>query len=302
MISIVLPSYFEEENIHYIYNEIINALGDRKDLELIFVDDGSSDNTFAKIRELAKKDTRVIGIRLSRNFGQQSANLAGLTEASGDQIVMMDADGQHPPSLIPEMINKLNEGYDVVNSKRTDMDGAGPLRRISSRLFYRIINFISDTDIDNSQVDFRVFNRNALNAFLQFKEQNRFNRGLFTWMGFKQTQIEFSAPERNAGKSNYNFRKLFKLALDGITSFSTRPLRLSFFLGLIIIVFGIIYSIYAVFNFFFGHTNPGWTSLLITILILGGVQLFSLGIIGEYLGRIFYETKGRPQYFISERT
>lgn len=151
-------------------------------------------------------------------------------------------------------------------------------------------------------MDFRIFNRNVLEAFLELKEQNRFNRGLFTWMGFRQTKIEFSAPDRHAGKSNYNFKKLRRLALDGITSFSTRPLRLSFYLGLIIILLGMIYAVYAVFNYFFGHTNPGWTSLLITILILGGVQLFSLGIIGEYLGRIFYETKGRPQYFISERT
>ncbi|MDF1572262.1 MAG: glycosyltransferase family 2 protein [Bacteroidales bacterium] len=301
MLSIVLPSYFEEANVKYIYTQILAAVDDRDDLELIYVDDGSQDQTFEEVRALAKKDPRVRGIRLSRNFGQQAANLAGLNEAKGDEIVMMDADGQHPPALIPVMIRKLSEGYDIVNTKRTDMEGAGFFRKVFSRIFYRIINFLSDVNIDNSQVDFRIFNRATLNAFLEFNEHNRFNRGIFTWMGFNQAQIEFRAGHRNSGQSNYNFRKLTKLALDGITSFSTRPLRLCFYLGLIIIFSGMIYGIYAILNYFFGHTNPGWTSLLITILILGGVQLFSLGIIGEYLGRIFIETKKRPHYLIRER-
>lgn len=301
MLSIVLPSYFEEANVAFIYNQVITAVDDRADMELIYVDDGSQDQTFEEVRALAKKDPRVRGIRLSRNFGQQAANLAGLREAKGDEIVMMDADGQHPPALIPKLIQKLSEGYDIVNTKRTDMEGAGFFRKVFSRLFYRIINFLSDVNIDNSQVDFRIFNRAALDAFLEFNEHNRFNRGIFTWMGFSQAQIEFRAVHRNTGQSNYNFRKLTKLALDGITSFSTRPLRLCFYLGLIIIFSGMVYGIYAILNYFFGHTNPGWTSLLITILILGGVQLFSLGIIGEYLGRIFIETKRRPHYLVRER-
>jgi len=301
MISIVLPCYFEEQNVAYIYNEITRHLGD-DDLELIFVDDGSEDQTFDLVKQLAQNDRRVRGLKLSRNFGQQAANLAGLTEAKGDVIVMMDADGQHPPALIPEMIRKLGEGYDVVNTKRINVKGAGFFRKITSRLFYRFVRFVSEINIDNTQVDFRAMNRKALDAFLLLDEHNRFNRGLFTWMGFRQTQVEFEAPDRNAGKTNYNFRKLMRLAFDGITSFSTRPLRLSFYLGLLIIFLGIIYGIYAVLNYFFGHTNPGWTSLLITILVLGGVQLFSLGIIGEYLGRIFYESKRRPHYIISDRT
>ena len=181
MLSIVLPSYFEQENVRYIYEQIISALENLAEMELIYVDDGSQDRTFDEVRSLAKEDSRVKGIRLSRNFGQQSANLAGLREARGSQIVMMDADGQHPPALIPELIKKLSEGYDVVNTKRTDMEGSGFFRKFSSRLFYRFINFLSDVDIDNSQVDFRIFNRDALNAFLEFNEQNRFNRGLFTW-------------------------------------------------------------------------------------------------------------------------
>lgn len=302
MISVVLPCYFEEQNVEYIHDELVSYLDGLGTIELIYVDDGSDDRTFEKVKALSEKDSRVRGLKFSRNFGQQAANLAGLKEAGGDVIVMMDADGQHPPNVIPEMIRMLGEGYDVVNTRRINMKGAGFFRRITSKLFYRFVRFISEVNIDNTQVDFRVMSRKALDAFLEMDEHNRFNRGLFTWMGFRQTQVEFEAPDRNAGRSNYNFRKLLRLAFDGVTSFSTRPLRLSFYLGLLIIVLGIIYAIYAVLNFFFGHTNPGWTSLLITILVLGGVQLFSLGIIGEYLGRIFYESKRRPHYIISERT
>ncbi|MFC2089184.1 glycosyltransferase family 2 protein [Bacteroidota bacterium] len=301
MLSIILPSYHEEQNVKFIYDEILKALDNTKDLELIYVDDGSTDNTFEEVKKLAEKDKRVRGIRFSRNFGQQAANLAGMHEARGDLIVMMDADGQHPPSIIPSMLKMMEEGYDVVNTRRIYSEHVGLFRKIFSRLFYKVISFLSEVNIDNSQVDFRLVNRKALDAFLQFQEHNRFNRGLFTWMGFRQTQIEFTADNRNAGKSNYNFRNLRALAVDGITSFSIRPLKISLYMGLIVLILGIIYAIYAIINYFTGVPNPGWTSLITTILILGGTQLLSLGIIGEYLGRIFYESKKRPLYFISDK-
>lgn len=301
MLSIVIPSFNEELNIQYIYTEILNVLPDQQDIELIFVDDGSKDRTFVEIGRLAAEDKRVRGLRLSRNFGQEAATLAGLREASGDYIVMMDADGQHPPSMILEMQKKFEEGFDVVNTIRLDTKGKSIFRKLSTKLFGWIFTFLSDSKINHFLVDFRACNRAALDAYLQFREKNRFNRGLFSWIGFNQTSLEFVAPERNAGNSNYSFKNLKNLAFDALTSFSTKPLRLSFNLGLLIIFLGIGYAIYAVINYFLGNTNPGWTSLLITILILGGVQLFSLGIIGEYIGKMFLESKDRPDYFIAEK-
>lgn len=301
MISIILPSYHEESNVRYIYKSILLALDNRPDLELIYVDDGSKDNTFTEIRELALADKRVRGIRLSRNFGQQCACLAGLQEARGDMVIMMDSDGQHPPSVLPGLINKMGEGYDVVNTRRIDCKNGSWFRKMGSRVFCRMIKWVSDIEISNSLVDFRIINRKALDAFLEFKEQNRFNRGLFTWIGFRQTQVEFKAEQRNGGQSRYTLKKLIHLALDGLTSFSSRPLRISFYLGLITMLIGLAYGVLSLARHLAGNAIPDHPSLLVAVLIIGGVQLLSVGIIGEYIGRILSETKGRPKYFVSER-
>ena len=301
MLSIVIPAYFEEKNINYLYREIIDALSPSKtDFEIIFVDDGSSDGTFQQVNMLSEKDDRVMGIKLSRNFGHQIAILAGLVEAKGNRIVMMDADGQHPPSMILPMLKKLDEGYDIVNTVREDTEDAGFFKKRTSKLFYRIFNMLSDVKIERDSSDFRAMTRDALEAFLD--EQNRFTRGLVSWMGFKQISLPYSAPPRHEGKSKYSVRRMVRFAFDGLTAFSSKPLRISTYLGLIVLLLGIAYAIYAVVIYLLGKSNPGWTSLLITILILGGTQLLILGIIGEYLARIFTESKKRPHYFIIKRT
>jgi dolichol-phosphate mannosyltransferase len=302
MVSIVLPAYLEENNIHPLCHEIIGHLEETSGFEIIFVDDGSSDQTFQKIEELSRNDDRVKGIRLSRNFGHQTALLAGLNEAAGDIVVMMDADGQHPPALIPRLIEKLAEGFDVVNTTRLDAKGTGILKRMSSRWFYRVFNMLSDTRIEPASADFRIMSRRALDAFLTIEEHDRFTRGLVSWMGFRQTQLPYYAEKRISGKSKYSLRRMRLFAFDGVTSFSSKPLRISMILGLITILGGFVYMIYAVVMYLQGHTNPGWTSLLITVLLIGGIQLFSIGILGEYLARIFNEAKKRPHYFIEKRT
>ncbi|MFC2129478.1 glycosyltransferase family 2 protein [Bacteroidota bacterium] len=302
MLSIVLPSYYEEENIKFIYDEIIKELPKGEEFELIFVDDGSKDKTFENISILAKQDKRVKGIRLSRNFGHQVALLAGLQEAKGDLVISMDADGQHPPKVIQALLEKQKEGFDIVNTRRLDSKNTGWFKRSSSRWFYRMINMMSDVKIEPAAADFRLMTRKALDAYLEIGEHDRFTRGLVGWIGFKQAIVEFMPSDRHAGRTKYTFKRMRKFALDGITSFSSKPLRLSMYLGLTVFILAIVYAIYAIVMHFTGHTNPGWTSLLITILFLGGVQLFSIGIIGEYIARIFNEAKARPHYFISDRT
>jgi dolichol-phosphate mannosyltransferase len=302
MISIVLPAYEEEQDIQPLYRDIIAQLEGNSTFEIIFVDDGSRDRTYERIEELARSDARVKGIRLSRNFGHQTALLAGLNEAAGEEVIMMDADGQHPPAMIPRLIEKMGEGYDVVNTTRTDARGTGMLKRISSRWFYRVFNALSDTRIEPASADFRIMNRRALDAFLTIEEHDRFTRGLVSWMGFRQTHLPYQAEKRLRGRSKYSLRRMRLFAFDGVTSFSSKPLRISMILGLLTILGGFAYMIYAVVMYLQGHTNPGWTSLLITILLIGGIQLFSIGILGEYLGRIFHESKRRPHYFIERRT
>jgi len=302
MISIVIPVYSEEQNIQPLYEDIVARLDKYPSFEILFVDDGSPDQSFEKVEALARADKRVKGIRLSRNFGHQTALLAGLKEVEGDQVIMMDGDGQHPPALIPRLIEKLEEGYDVVNTTRTDARGSGLFKRISSRWFYRIFNALSDTRIKAATADFRIMNRKALDAFLSIEEHDRFTRGLVSWMGFRQTHLTYQAEKRLSGKSKYSLKRMRLFAFDGVTSFSSKPLRLSIILGLITILGGFLYMIYALVMYAAGQTNPGWTSLLITVLLLGGIQLFSIGILGEYLGRVFHESKRRPHYFIEKRT
>ncbi len=302
MLSIVLPTYYEEENIRFIYDEIKKVLPEGEETELIFVDGDSKDKTFEIIRELAEEDKSIRGIKHSRNFGHQVALLTGLQEAKGDLVICMDADGQHPASVIPDLIKKQKEGYDIVNTRRLESKSTGWFKGSSSRWFYRLVNMLSDVKIEPAAADFRLMTRKALDAYLEIGEHDRFTRGLIGWMGFEQAIVEFMPSDRNAGDTKYTFRKMRKFALDGITSFSSKPLRLSMYLGLIVILLALFYAVYAVVMHFTGHTNQGWTSLLITILFLGGVQLFSIGIIGEYIARIFNEAKARPHYFISDRT
>lgn len=300
-LSVILPAYYEEENIQFIHEQISSLdLQEVKLLEMVFVDDGSADATFEEVKKLAKKDSRVRGVRFSRNFGKQIALLAGLREAKGDIIITMDTDGQHPASLIPDLIAEYKKGFDIVNTTRTSTDDEGFLKRISSKGFYRVLNLLSDQKVAASAAEFRLMNREAVDAYLNFEEQDPYQNGLISWMGFRQSSIPFRAPERNAGTTKFNMWKLMKHGLNGITAFSTRPLRISFIVGLTVMFISLAYGFYAILNYFFGSTNPGWTSLMFVILFLGSVQLFSIGIIGEYIARLFRESKKRPHYFIQE--
>lgn len=302
-LSFVLPCYNEVDNIDYIHRELVRVCGGLKDItpELLFIDDGSEDGTFERIRKITETDDRVKGIAFSKNFGKTLAIYAGLKESSGDFVITMDSDGQHPPSLIPELIEKQREGFEIVNTRREQNKGVGFLSRMRSRTFYRFINFLSDVKVEPLASDYRLMTRKAVDAFLTLEERDRYTNGLISWMGFRQTSIPFTAPRRHAGRTSFSGRMLLRLGLDGITSFSAKPLRISFTLGLIILVFDFAYGIYAILNFFFGTTIPGWTSMMFTILFLGGVQLVSIGIIGEYIARLFNESKRRPHYFIQDR-
>jgi len=303
LISIVVPCFNEEKNIGQLYNELIPVMKDTcPHYEIIFVDDGSRDSTFNAIKGIAEKDKNVTGLSLSRNFGHQVAILAGLQHSKGDVVIMMDADLQHPPKVIPALISEYEQGYDIVNTKRLDSADIGLIKKVTSKGFYHFINFLSDVKIEPAAADFRLMTRKAVNAFLQLEEKDRFTRGLISWMGFRQSIVEYKASERFAGKSKYTFRKMLRFGMDGITSFSSKPLRISFYSGLCVFLAGLIYAIYAIVQNIIGTTVPGWTSILVTVLIIGGIQLLSIGIVGEYIARIFNEAKARPLYFIKDKT
>jgi polyisoprenyl-phosphate glycosyltransferase len=300
-LSIVVPVYNESENIQMIYSKLIPVLENlTADFEIVFVDDGSRDGTLDIIKSINIRDQRVLGISLSRNFGHQIAIIAGLEFVKGQLVVTMDADMQHPPSIVKNLYSKIKEGYDIVNTLRKDDKGNGIVKRETSKWFYKIINKLSDVPIHKGSADFRIMNRKALDAFLEMKEKDRFNRGLVSWMGFNQTYIHYDAPKRYKGSTKYSFWKMVGLAKDGIFSFSSKPLRISFYLGLVVSVLGLFYTIYSITQYFLGNTQPGWTSIMAVVLIIGGVQLVSIGIIGEYLARVFNEVKNRPLYYINE--
>jgi dolichol-phosphate mannosyltransferase len=265
------------------------------------VDDGSSDATFENIKKIAEVNKEVKGISFSRNFGHQVAILAGLKESTGDVVIMMDADGQHPPEIIPQMLTKFNEGFEIVNTKRLNTEDAGIIKKASSKGYYKLINLLTNVRIEPASSDFRLMSRKVVEAFLQIDETDRFTRGLVSWMGYKQAIVVYNAPSRMSGTTKYTLRKMLSFAWDGITSFSSKPLKFSLFSGLFALVFGGIYSIYILIRFIQGETIPGWASMMLVILLLGGIQLLSLGIIGSYLSRIFHEAKNRPHYFIEDR-
>lgn len=300
-LSIVIPLFNEEGNIQVLYNSLLLVITKlTNDFEIIFVDDGSKDASFEKITLICNDDKRVFGIALSKNFGHQIAITAGLEHAGGDAVVTMDADMQHPPEIIEVLYQKFHEGYDIVNTNREDTADSSVFKNVTSSWFYKLINALSDVPIKSSSADFRLMNRKTVTAFLQLKEKDRFVRGLISWMGFKQTTISYSAPLRFSGKSKYSIGKMIHFAADGITSFSAKPLRISFYAGLMVSFVGLLYSIYAIVKYIQGNTIPGWTSILVSLLVIGGIQLISMGIIGEYLARVFNEAKNRPLYFVKQ--
>ncbi len=298
-LSVVIPCYNEEPNLSEMYRRLSVVLQDiALSYEVIFVDDGSSDGTFEAIRQLHDRDVYVRGIQLSRNFGHQVALAAGLHASRGAMVVSMDGDLQHPPELIPELIRYCEKGFDIVNTQRLDTEGAKFLKRKTSTLFYRIMNNLSEVALTEGAADFRLMSRAAVEAYCVLEERDRFNRGLVQWMGFSQAVVSYRAEARYAGETKYSLKKMFRFAVDGITSFSSKPLRIAAYVGGGISLIGLLYALYALIIYFLDGTTEGWTSLLITVLLLGGVQLIFLGIIGEYIARIFNEAKSRPLYFI----
>jgi glycosyltransferase involved in cell wall biosynthesis len=302
-ISILIPAYNEQEVLHSLHTRLAD-LADKNDsyhFEFLFVNDGSRDKTLEIIKELAEKDRRVSYINLSRNFGKEIAMIAGLDNVSGDAIVIIDADLQDPPELIPEMIHHWEEGYDDVYARRKSRAGESWFKKTSSAMFYRILQKSTDIPLQRDTGDFRLLSKRCVEALRQLRESQRYTKGMFSWVGYKKKEILYDRNPRLAGKTKWNYIKLTNFAIDGITSFTTAPLRVSSFLGFIVSLLAFLYIVFLVVRtLLFGTDLAGYPSLMAVILFLGGVQLLSLGIIGEYIGRIFNETKGRPLYFVEE--
>ncbi len=297
LVSIVVPCFNEEGNIHKIFDTIKAEVNEP--FEIIFIDDGSSDSTLQAILSLVEKQKEVKYISFSRNFGHQFAIKAGIDHSAGDCIIMLDADMQHPPSLIPEMITKWKNGYDIVNTIRKDTVKTGLFKRLTSRFFYRIINALSEVRIERGSADFRLIDRKVAVVLLGMKDFHLFFRGLIPWVGFKQINLDYIPNERFSGGTKYTFGRMVSFATNGITSFSTKPLKIAVYIGFLISFFAFLYALYALFTYFFSDKAlSGWTSLILSILFIGGLQISLLGIVGEYLGKLFIENKQRPHYII----
>lgn len=305
LLTVVAPACDEEEVIERFCERVFAEVGKRPDwnLELLIVDDGSRDNTAETVRRLREKNPRIGLLSFSRNFGHEAALLAGLDRARGDAAATMDSDLQHPPEILPEMLDKLDAGFDIVNARRAREDSAGFWKKTMARTWYRLLPLLSRGDpIPPAEVaNFRLVSRRALDAFLRLRESGRYARGLFAWIGFPTAETEYRRAPRPAGKTKYTLWRMVALALNGLTSFSTAPLRWSVYLGLATLALALGYLAYVLFvTFVRGVETPGWASILGSVLFLGGVQLVMLGIIGEYLAGVFAESKRRPPYIVRE--
>ncbi len=298
MLSIIIPVFNEEESIDPLIMELEKYCPAQT--EIIFVNDGSTDNTQLEIERLASHNPKIKCISFSRNFGHQNALMAGMQHATGEQIIIMDGDLQHPPSLIPEILKKINEGYDLVNTRRIATEKISPLKKIFTKVFYKFINAVSDTSIEPNMADFRGFNKKVLNTILKFKERDLFLRGIFSWIGFKNYTLNFTAPARRFGKTKYNFGSMLRLALKGTTSFSFKPLRVALLIGTVISILAFSFALFALVAYYKGDTYPGWASMIIAIMFLGGTQLLAIGLLGEYIASLFTESKKRPLYIIDK--
>jgi len=302
-LSVVIPAFNEEGNVEPMYERLTAALGGLVDgLEIVFVDDGSSDGTWDGISALAARDDRVRGIRFARNFGHQAAVTAGIDAARGLAVVIIDADLQDPPEVIPELVARWREGFEVVYAQRERRDGETWFKKLTARLFYRVLRSITNVDIAVDAGDFRLMGPRALTAFRALPERNRFIRGLVSWVGFPQAGIRYRRDPRHSGRTKYPLKKMIRFALDGITSFSHLPLRLATWLGFAVSAFAFVYILIVIGLKMAGINWAGYTSLMASILFLGGVQLIMIGIMGEDLGRIFDEVKNRPLYLVREST
>lgn len=300
-ISIIIPVMNESGNIENIVKKLSASMNIQKLWEVVFVDDGSSDGTLDKLKEESKKDQRIKYVSFSRNFGHQNALRAGYDYADGDCVICMDGDMQHPPELIPQMIKKWQEGYDIVYTIRNEDPNLSFMKRRTAQIFYKLMNLLSDIKIEAGAADFRLIDRNVLDAIRKIKENDLFMRGMISWIGYKQYGLHYDPEERCWGETKYTYRQMFKFAMSGITSFSVRPLHISTILGYTIALLSFIYAAYAIIMRLFTETAiAGWTSVLVGVMFIGGVQMVMIGILGGYIGRIFLESKKRPNYIIKE--
>lgn len=302
-VTILIPCFNEEKSLPLLYPEIKQLMDEKSDYEweLLFVNDGSKDNTTSIIKALRTADKRISYVGLSRNFGKENAMLAGFDYATGDCMVIMDADLQDPPSLIPDMLQYWEEGYQDIYAKRANRGKESWLRKILSLLFYKILDKSTRFDILQNVGDFRLLDRQCINTLRQLRETERYTKGLFCWIGFKKKEIVFNRGDRVAGESNWNFWGLLNLAIEGITSFTTSPLRFATVSGFVIAFCAFLYALYFVSKtLIFGDPVQGFTTLIVITLFMGGIQLLTIGILGEYIGRIFNETKNRPVYIVDE--
>jgi len=301
VVSFVIPIFNEEKAVQAFYDELLGALSDISiQPEIIFIDDGSVDSTWIILEKIQLQDDRVKLISLSRNFGHQAALLAGIEKSSGDCVITMDGDLEHPPEIIPQLIEKWQQGFEVVNTRRLISGSQLPFfKKVSSAVFYKIFRFLAGLDLEPGMADFRLLDRRVVIALQKVEEKALFLRGILQWIGFKQDIVNYQVGDRIAGSSKYSWKKMLQLALNGITSFSTIPLRLATLLGFVFSLLSFSYLTYAAYEWLFtDYTAEGWKAVIGLLLFLGGVQLICIGIIGEYIGRVFLEVKARPSYIV----
>ncbi|MCI8621204.1 MAG: glycosyltransferase family 2 protein [Clostridia bacterium] len=301
LVTILIPAYNEHEVIPLLYERLLKLMNEQKqyDFELLFVNDGSKDNTLELIKTLRNNDKRINYLNLSRNYGKEIAMVAGFDYLKGDCLVIIDADLQDPPELIPEMLKYWEEGYDDVYARRKTRKGESFLKKFTSWGFYRTLQSMTNIEIQKDTGDFRLLDRRCVEAIKKLRESQRYTKGLYSWIGYKKKEILYDRDARAAGKTKWNYRNLVNLSIDGITSFTTSPLRWAAIMGIFTSLAGFIYMLVIIFKtIIWGADVSGYASMMVVILFLGGIQLIFLGLIGEYLGRAFYEVKGRPLYFI----
>ncbi len=303
IISLLVPCYNEEQSLPFLYEEIVKVINELPEYEweLLFVNDGSKDGTLDCLIGLRNKDKRVNYLDLSRNFGKENAMLAGFDYAKGDAVIIMDADLQHPPMVIPQMLKKWEEGYDDVYARRKTRGSESWIRKKLTNYYYKILQNSSRMDVLPNVGDFRLLDRKCINALRQMRESGRYTKGMYCYIGFKKVGVEFETQNRISGTSSMSYRKLANLALEGVTSFTTAPLRWATFIGIIVSLFAFAYMVFVILKAaLYGDPVRGYPTLLTVILFLGGVQLFTIGIIGEYLAKVFVEVKNRPVYFVRD--
>ncbi len=301
LVTILVPAYNEQEVLHMLYERLKNIMDNLSSyrFEVLLVNDGSKDNTLTVMKELRSMDNRICYLNLSRNFGKETAMIAGLDYAKGDCVIIIDADLQDPPELIPDMLKLWEEGYDDVYAKRKSRKGESFLKKFTSKMYYKMLQSVTNIEIQKDTGDFRLLDRRCVEALKSIRESQRYTKGLFSWIGYNKKEILFDRDPRAAGKTKWNYGKLINLSIDGLTSFTTTPLRFAAVMGILVSLAGFIYMLAIIIKtIIYGIDVPGYSSTMVVILFLGGIQLIFLGVIGEYLGRTFNESKRRPIYFV----